>query len=159
MALNIFARLGDIKGESSDAKHKDEIEVLSFSWGLTHPAASAPGSGAGVGKPTVHDLSITHRIDRASPSLMQACASGTHLKEATITHRKAGGGQHEYFVVTMHDVVITGVTHAGDHSGPGAETVTMAFGKVHVVYTPQKADGSADAAVHFTYDLQADRVG
>ena len=31
MAIDIFAKIGDIKGESADSKHKDEIEVLSFS--------------------------------------------------------------------------------------------------------------------------------
>src|SRR5689334_12942732 len=90
MAADIFAKLGDIKGESIDDKHKDEIEVLSFSWGVLHPQASAGAGGGGgaQGKTTFHDLSIVHKIDKASPVLMQACATGTHLKDATITQRK-----------------------------------------------------------------------
>ena len=36
MASDIFAKIGDIKGESLDDKHKDEIEVLSWSWGVTN---------------------------------------------------------------------------------------------------------------------------
>jgi type VI secretion system secreted protein Hcp len=113
MASDIFAKLGDIKGESTDAKHTDEIEVLSFSWGVTNPAPSGSGGGAGAGKATFKDLSITHHIDKASPKLLEACATGTHLKDATITHRKAGKGQQEYLIIKMNDVIITGVTHEG----------------------------------------------
>ena len=84
MAADIFAKLGDIKGESLDDKHKDEIEVLSWSWGVTN-AVTLAGTGAGQGKAHFGDLSLTHKIDKASPVLMQACATGVHLKEATIT--------------------------------------------------------------------------
>jgi type VI secretion system secreted protein Hcp len=49
MAADIFAKIGDIKGESLDAKHKDEIEVLSFSWGVTNAGSPGAGSGAGTG--------------------------------------------------------------------------------------------------------------
>ena len=114
MASDIFAKIGDIKGESLDDKHKDEIEVLSFSWGVTNAAVVPGGGGGGAGKATFQDLSIVHNIDKATPLLLRACATGTHLKEATITHRKAGKGQQEFLIVKMNDVIITGVTHGGD---------------------------------------------
>jgi len=95
MAEDIFAKLGDIKGESLDDKHKDEIEVLSISWGLSNSGSMAHGSGGGEGKASFSDLSFMHNVDKASPVLMQACALGTHLKDATITHRKSGKGQQE----------------------------------------------------------------
>src|ERR1700704_1510183 len=76
MATDIFAKIGDIKGESLDAKHKDEIEVLSFSWGLTNGVSIGAGGGAGAGKATFQDLTIVHNIDKASPLLMKACATG-----------------------------------------------------------------------------------
>ena len=52
-----------------------------------------------------------HVIDKASPALMHACATGAHLKDATITHRKAGKGQAEYLIVKLSDILITGVNH------------------------------------------------
>jgi type VI secretion system secreted protein Hcp len=158
MAADIFAKLGDIKGESLDSKHKDEIEILSFSWGVTNAGSMAHGSGGGEGKATFHDLSFVHNIDKASPVLMQACATGTHLKEATITHRKAGKGQQEFLIVKMTDVIITGVTHGGSSDG-ASENVSMAFAKVALEYKPQKADGSLDAGIHFKYDLKAQKEG
>src|SRR5436190_24334926 len=147
MASDIFAKLGDIKGESLDSKHKDEIEVLSWSWGVTN-AVTLAGSGAGQGRASLHDFSFTHKIDKASPVLMQACATGVHLKEATMTHRKAGHGQQEFLVIKMNDVIVTGVTHGGSGENGHSENVSLAFAKVNVEYKPQKADGSLDAGVH-----------
>jgi type VI secretion system secreted protein Hcp len=155
MAADIFAKLGDIKGESLDDKHKDEIEVLSWSWGVTNAIAFA-GTGAAQGRASFRDLSFTHKIDKASPVLMQACATGVHLKEGTITHRKAGKGHQDYLVIKMNDVIITALTDS-DTESESAETVSLAFAKVNVEYKPQKPDGSLDAGIHFKYDLKAQK--
>ena len=157
MASDIFAKLGDIKGESLDDKHKDEIEVLSWSWGVTNAGSMGHGSGGGEGKASFHDLSFTHKVDKASPVLMQACATGVHLKEATITNRKAGKGQQEFLVIKMNDVIVTSVTHGNAGSDGASENVSIAFAKVNVEYKPQKADGSLDAGIHFKYDLKAQK--
>ena len=159
MASDIFAKIGDIKGESFDDKHKDEIEVLSFSWGVTNAGVVSPGGGAGAGKATFQDLSIVHHIDKASPLLLKACATGTHIKDAIITHRKAGKGQQEYLIVKLNDVIITGVTHGGASGQPFSESVSLAFAKVDLEYKPQKPDGSLDAGIHFKYDLKANKEG
>jgi type VI secretion system secreted protein Hcp len=158
MASDIFAKLGDIKGESGDSKHKDEIEVLSYSWGVTNAGSMAHGGGGGEGKATFHDLSFVHKIDKASPVLLQTCATGAHLKEATITHRKAGKEQHEYLVVKLSDVIVTGVTHGGSGDGD-SENISLSFAKVALEYKPQKPDGSLDAGVFFKYDLKANKAG
>jgi type VI secretion system secreted protein Hcp len=157
MAADIFAKIGDIKGESLDDKHKGEIEVLSWSWGLTHAASSA-GGGGGAGKASFHDLSFTHKIDKASPALMKACATGAHLKEATITHRKAGKGQQEFLIFKMNDLLVTAVTSDDSEHGQ-LETVSLAFAKIDLEYRPQKADGSLDAGIHFKYDIKANKEG
>jgi len=160
MASDIFAKIGDIKGESFDSKHKDEIEVFSFSWGVANAVSASPGTGAAVGKATFHDLNFVHHIDKASPSLLAACASGQHLKDATITHRKAGKGQQEYLIIKMNDVIITAVTHGGSAAdSPAFENVNLTFAKVDFEYKPQKADGSLDAGIHFKYDLKASKAG
>jgi type VI secretion system secreted protein Hcp len=158
MATDIFAKIGDIKGESLDDKHKDEIEVLSFSWGVTNSGTVSPGSGGGAGKATFHDLSIVHNLDKASPLLLKACATGTHIKDAIITHRKAGKGQQEYLIVKLNDVIITGVTHGGSAGGPATENVSLAFAKVDLEYKPQRPDGSLDAGVSFKYDIKANKI-
>ena len=159
MAASIFARIGTIKGESLDARHKDEIEVLSWSWGVSQSGATAHGGGGGAGKASFHDFNFTHHVDRASPALMRACATGEHLKDATITVRKAGKGQQEYLVVKLNDVLITGVVHGGTSGAAASETVSLVFAKVDFEYKPQKADGSLDAGIHFKFDIKSSKVG
>jgi type VI secretion system secreted protein Hcp len=156
VAADIFAKLGDIKGESLDDKHKDEIEVLSWSWGITTAGIVGSGTGAALGRSGFKDLSFTHKIDKASPLLMKACATGVHLKEATITHRKAGKGQQEFLVIKMNDVIVTAMADS-DSSAESVETVSLAFAKVNLEYKPQKPDGSLDAGIHFKYDLKANK--
>src|SRR3954471_11967315 len=159
MASDIFAKLGDIKGESLDDKHKDEVEVMSYSWGVSNAGSMNYGTGGGEGKANFHDLSITHKVHKPSPVLRQYCATVCHLKEATITHRKAGKGQQEYLVIKLNDVIITGVTHGGGAGQPIVENVTLAFAKVDLEYKPQKQDGSLDVGVHFKYDLKSNKEG
>ena len=144
MASDIFAKLGDIKGESLDAKHKDEIEVLSYSWGVTNAGSMGHGSGGGEGKATFHDLSFVHAIDKASPVLMQACATGVHIKEGTITAPQGRQGTAGVPDLKMNDIIVTGVQHGGSGDGH-SENVSLAFAKVSLEYKPQKPDGSLDA--------------
>jgi type VI secretion system secreted protein Hcp len=160
MAADIFAKLGDIKGESLDSKHKDEVEVLSWSWGVNQSGALGPGGGSGVGKANFNDFNFTHHVDKASPVLLRACATGEHIKEATITVRKAGKSQHEYLIIKMSDIIITGVAPSGSgDSAATAESVALRFAKVDYEYKPQKADGSLDAGIHFKYDIKSNKEG
>ena len=159
MAVSIFARIGTIKGESRDAKHKDEIEVLSWSWGVSQTGTMAPGGGGGKGKASFHDFNFTHHVDKASPLLMKACAAGEHIKEAIITVRKAGKGQQEYLVIKLSDVLVTSVSTSVSAEGDTIEGVSLASAKVDLEYKPQKADGSLDVGIHFKYDLKANKEG
>jgi type VI secretion system secreted protein Hcp len=157
MPSDTFLKIGDIKGESLDAKHKDEIEVLTFSWGVSNASSMAHGGGGGEGKASFQELSFTHGVDRASAALWQACSTGTHIKEATIVRRKAGKGQQEFFIVKLTDVIVTSVTES-ENGGDGlTENVSLAFAKVAFEYKPQKADGSLDAGINFKYDIKAQK--
>jgi type VI secretion system secreted protein Hcp len=159
MASDIFVKIGNIPGESFDARHKDEIEVISFTWGLSLAARVTTESGGASGKPTIRELSFVHAIDKATPKLLHACAAGTHLPDATITHRRAGGQQQEFLIVRLSDVQITSVSQGGGSDQSATETVSLAFGTIDFEYRSQKADGSLDAGDHFTYDLTSHQEG
>ena len=159
MASDIFAKIGDIKGESLDSKHKDEIELLSWSWGVQQSGTMAHGGGGGEGKASFNDFNFTHHVDKASPVLMKACATGDHLKEATITVRKAGKGQQEFLIIKMNDILITSVNPSGSGDSATAESVALQCSKVDLEYKPQKADGSLDAGLHFKYDIKGNKEG
>ncbi len=160
MAASIFARIGTIKGESRDARHRDEIEVLSWSWGVSRSGAVGHGGGGGTGRASFRDFTFTHHVDKASPLLMKACATGQHLADAKVTVRKAGQGQQEYLVITMTDVLVTAVSSGVSAEGDTTmEEVVLSFAKVDLEYKPQKPDGSLDVGVHFRYDVKAQREG
>ena len=91
---------------------------------------------------------------------MKTCATGEHIKDATITVRKAGKGSQEYLVIKMMDVLVTSVSTSLSVEGDGAvEGVALAFAKVDLEYKPQKPDGSLDAGIHFKYDVKASKAG
>jgi type VI secretion system secreted protein Hcp len=159
VASDIFAKIGSIKGESLDAKHKDEVEVLSWSWGVSQAGSPGTGGGAAAGKASFSDFHFTHYIDKATPQLLRACATGEHFKEATVTTRKAGRGQQEYLIIKMSDVLVTSVQPALSGGDVGVESVSVQAGKVALEYRPQKADGSLDAGVFFKYDIKAHKEG
>ena len=152
MAVDVFLKLADVKGESKDDKHKDEIEVLSWSWGISNPVDARAGAGKGAGKANFGDLNFMHALDKASPVLMKACTMGDHFKEATLTSRKAGKGQQEYLIVKLKEVFVSSVQPSGSSEHP-MESVSLVFGHIDLEYKPQKDDGSLDAGVHFIYDL------
>ena len=161
MATDIHMKIDGIKGEATTDKHKDEIEVLSWHWGVTHPV-SYSGTGMSGGKANVQDLSIEKHIDKASPNLLRACATGWHISEVIVTERKAGPGQQEFLTIKLSDVLITGVHPSANAAGGSAglvEGVTLQCAKVDLEYKPQKADGSLDAGIHFKYDIKANKEG
>lgn len=153
MAVDVFLKLGDIKGESTDSKHAGEIEVLSWSWGIAQTGTMGYGGGGGAGKANFSDLSFMHALDKASPVLMKACAMGEHLADATLTARKVGKGPQDYLIVKMKEIFITSIQPSGSTEHP-MESVSLQFGHVDLEYKPQKADGSLDAGIHFIFDIK-----
>ena len=89
---------------------------------------------------------------------MKACATGQHIKEATVTHRKAGKGQQEFLIIKMNDILITSVQPAAS-ADTLMEAVSLQMAKVNLEYKPQKADGSLDAGVFFKYDIKVNKEG
>ncbi|CDO31877.1 Hcp family type VI secretion system effector [Mycolicibacterium porcinum] len=159
MSTEIFAKIGDIKGESTDARHPDEIDVVSFSWGVAQTGPTGGGGGGGAGRATFQDLLIVHTIDSATPALLLACATGRHLPQATISHRKAGENQQDYLTVKLSDVTITALTQNGLESQPYTETVSLRFTKVDLLYRRRRPDGSLDEGQHFIFDVRTNQPG
>jgi type VI secretion system secreted protein Hcp len=157
---DIFFKFGDIQGESTDDRHRDEIDVLAWTWGLVQSGPNATGGGGGAGRAHFSDFSFTHHFDKASPNLMRACATGVHVNDAILTERKAGSGQQEFLIIRMSDVIVTSVQPSGSGSDDGpVEQVSVQCAVVDVEYRPQRADGSLDASIHFKYDIRANREG
>lgn len=158
MAVDYFLKLDTIPGGSTDAAHKDEIQLDGFSWGATNAARAGAGAGVGAGKVQLNDLSVTMAASSASPKLFVACASGTHLKSATLSARRAGGKQQDFLVLKFTDVVVTSYQAAGSAGGDTlVDGATLGYAKVEVEFRPQKPDGSPGAAVKGGWDVKANK--
>ena len=154
MAVDMFLKLDDVKGESKDSKHKDEVDVLAWSWGMSQSGTTHMGGGGGAGKVNVQDLSLTKYVDKSSPNLIMATCNGKHYKEALLTVRKAGEKPLEYIKVTMKEVLVSSVSTGGSGGEDRlTENVTLNFGWFKVEYTPQKADGTCDAAIEAVWNI------
>ncbi|HMF55829.1 MAG TPA: type VI secretion system tube protein Hcp [Pyrinomonadaceae bacterium] len=140
-AVDMFLKLDGVKGESADNKHKDEIHIESFSWGMNQMGTHGAGGGGGAGKVSVHDISVTKLLDKSSPTLMLFCCNGKHIKEGLITVRKAGENPVEYLKIKLTDILISGVQEAGHGSALLSENLTLNFAKFRVEYQMQGSDG------------------
>lgn len=154
MAVDMFLKIDDVKGESVDSKHKGTIDVLAWSWGMSQSGTTHVGGGGGAGKVSVQDISLTKYVDKGSPALVSACCSGKHFKEATLIVRKAGDKPLEYIKITMKEVIISSISTGGSGGEDRlTENVTLNFAEFKLEYTPQKPDGSGDAAVEAAWNI------
>jgi len=159
MAVDMFLKLEGIDGEAQDAAHKDEIDVLAWSWGASQSGTTHMGKGGGGGKANIQDLSFTHYVDSATNNLLQRVFDGKHIKEGTLVVRKAGGSPLEYLTIKMTDIMVASV----DTGGSGGEdrlteNVTLNFSVVDLTYKPQKEDGSADADRKAGWDIAENKT-
>jgi type VI secretion system secreted protein Hcp len=158
-AVDYFLKIDGIDGESADSKHKGEIDVESWSWGESQAGAAAHGGGGGAGKVSMQDFHFVMKVNKASPRLLLACASGEHIKQAVLTCRKAGKDQQDFLQVRFTDLLVSSYQTAGDVSADAAGTdrVSLNFAKIEMEYWPPSAGGKLGDSVKVGWDLQANQ--
>lgn len=142
----MFIKISGIDGESQDAEHLNEIDVISWMWEVKQSSAMLSGSGGGAGKASVSDLSFVHQFDKASPNLAKYCFTGKHIDQVVLTMRKAGGVPHEFSRIAMYDVVITHVAPLATGTGC-RENVSLSFATMKHEYILQNSLGGSGGAV------------
>ncbi|ACB36341.1 protein of unknown function DUF796 [Leptothrix cholodnii SP-6] len=158
MAVDMFIKIGDIKGESKDDAHKTEIDVLAWSWGLSQSGSAHMGGGAGAGKVSVQDISLTKYVDSSSTALIVAACKGTHIKQATLTVRKAGDTPLEYIKITLDEVMVSSLSTGGSGGEDRlTENVTLNFAKFKVEYTIQADTGGKGTTSTAAWDIPANK--
>ena len=152
-----FLKLDGIPGESADAKHKDEIDVLAFSWGVSQTGTAATGGGGGAGKAAFDDLLLVARTSKASPHLWLACAKGTHIKSAVLTCRRRGKASLEFLTIALEDVLVSSYEVDGSDEEPPLDQFTLAYGKVETKYTPADKTGKPLPPIGTGWDLKSSK--
>ncbi|MGI9034799.1 MAG: Hcp family type VI secretion system effector [Pyrinomonadaceae bacterium] len=154
-SVDYFLKIAGIQGESQDAKHKDEIDVMSWSWGATNAGTMAHGGGGGAGKVSMQDFHFTMRVNKATPKLALAMSNGTHIPECLLTLRKAGKDQQEFLKIKFSDVLISSYLTSGSGGEmEGSESCSFNYSKIEYEYRPQKKDGTLDGPVTFNWSVK-----
>jgi type VI secretion system secreted protein Hcp len=160
MAVDMFLKITDVKGESKDKAHAAEIEIESFSWGATQLGTSSHGTGGGAGKVSMNDFHFVMRNNSASPTLFLFCANGKHLSEAKLTCRKAGGKQEKFLEVTMNDVLISSYQTGGSGAGEvPLDQVSLNYSKITIDYLAQNEKGITSSAGKKWWDMKTNTGG
>jgi type VI secretion system secreted protein Hcp len=155
-----FLKIDGIPGDSTDAVHKEEIDVQAWSWGASNSGSSpGGGSGGGAGKVSFQDFHFVSRISRATPKLFLSCATGTHHKEATLSGvRSIGKGKgNDLLKYKLRDVTVSSFQHGDSPDGDPVDSFSLTFGKVDVSFFPQSATGKLEPPISAGYDLKANK--
>jgi len=158
--VDFFLKIEGIEGESQDHKHKSEIDLESWSFGESQHGTSHAGGGGGAGKVSMQDFHFVMRVNKASPKLFLACATGEHIKKATLTCRKAGKEQQEYLKWNFTDLLISSYQTGGSSHGDAlpVDQISFNFSKVEVEYKEQKPDGTLGGLVKTGYDVKLQKT-
>lgn len=159
MSVDYFLKLEGIEGESQDDAHRDEIDILSWSWGMSQSGTMHVARGGGAGKVSVSDLNIVKFVDKASPILAQRNASGKHIPKGTLVCRKAGESPLEYLTIKLENILISSYNVGGsDGDERLSENVSLNFAKCEYSYVPQMDDGTGGPEVIFSLNIPTNVV-
>ena len=158
MAVDMFIKIKGHDGESKDDKHKKQIDVLAWSWGMSQSGTFHTGGGGGSGKVNVQNLSFTKWVDIATPTLMLACCNGEHIEEAELFVRKAGKDPLEYIVITMKKIIVSSISTGGSGGEDRlTENVSLNFAEVSFKYVQQADKGGEDAKKTLKWNIEENK--
>ncbi len=154
-----YLKIDGIEGESKDDKHKNEIDIETWSWGQTNVGDAAYRGGEGAGKVSAQDFHFVMKVNKASPKLMEACASGEGIKKAVLTATKAGKTEQDFLKVTLNDFIVSSYQTLGGASTDvlPSDQITLNFSKMEMEYKEQQAGGSLGGSVRGGWDYKANK--
>lgn len=144
----VYLMVDGVDGEATATGFEGQIVLDSFQLGANNPTSIGAGGGAGAGKVTLSNFTVSKRTDASSVPLFLACCKGDHFANAEVTIRRAGGEQIEFLKYTFDTLFVEDISWSGGTGDEGPmETLSLAYGSVEMTYTPQNADGTAGSAI------------
>jgi len=161
LKMPIYMKFGDVKGESTEGKHKDWINIESCSFGVVRSGTGAATSGAGgstTGHAMFQDVSFHKPVDKATPLLFKHACKGLHAKEVCVDFTETNEkGEVMHMQLKLYDAIvssqsISGQGHGG-HTHP-TESLTLNFHKIWMSDAPKKTGSGLAAAVKYGWDVR-----
>jgi type VI secretion system secreted protein Hcp len=156
--FDAYLKIDGIPGESTADGYKDQIEILSYSHGVSQPAAASASSagGASVGRCEHQDFTIVKELDKASPLLAQHCCNGKHIPLIVLTLVRAGGDKPVAFMeYKLTNNIVSSIAPSGSKDGFPLESVSFNYGKIEWTYIQQKrADGAGGGKTTGSWNLE-----
>lgn len=154
-----FLKLDGVPGDSTDAAHKGEIQLLAFSWGVSNPGSASSSGGAGAGKANFSDFNFTAHTSKASPLLMLNTATGKHLKSATLTgSRRVRGGSQDFLKIELTEVLITSYQQGASGGELPTDSSSLRFGKIKYTFESQSPNGTPGTTTSATWDIISNKT-
>ena len=152
MASEIYLKVDGVDGEATADKFEKQIVLDSFQLGAHNPTSIGTGGGAGSGKVTLSNFTVSKRTDTSSVPLFLACCKGTHFENAVVTVRRAGGDQIKFLTYTFNVLFVEDINWSGGAGDEPVETLSFAYGSVEMGYTPQDSTGGEGAEIMGGWD-------
>ena len=143
-----FARVDGIPGESVSMGHRDEIDIVTLHWCVTHETGPGGGGGGGAGRAVADGVVIGKHTDLATVPLTEACATGRHIEQVVITLERGAKPPFRFLTVALEDVIVTRVNSSWSGGLPDEE-VSLGFNRICWEYRR----GPGAGAVRFCFDV------
>lgn len=157
MAVDYFLKLDGIEGESLDEKHKNEIQIMSWSWGANNVSSVSGTGGSGAGKVSLSDFNIMTNFDKATPKFFKSVCAGTHIKAGTMSAIKAGADGKPYLKVDFKELFVTALQMSGSSEIPTV-SVSFSYNEIKIDYSTQNEQGNLTSTGPVGYDLKGNKL-
>jgi type VI secretion system secreted protein Hcp len=157
MAVDFFLKLDGITGESTDDKHKDWIQLLSWSWGASQVTSVSGTGGSGAGKADLSDFSVMKFLDKSSTPLFKSLCMGTHIKTGSMEAVKSGAGGKPFLKVDFQEMFVTSQQNSASSEVP-SESVSFSYNQISIEYSQQNEQGILTTTGKVTYNTKTNKT-
>jgi type VI secretion system secreted protein Hcp len=157
MAVDYFLKLDGIQGESSDTNHKDDIQIMSWSWGASQVSSVSGTGGSGAGKADLSDFSVMTNFDKATPKFFKSICAGTHIKTGTLSATKSGADGKPYLKVDFKELFVSSLQISASSEIPSV-SISFTYNEIKIDYSTQNEQGNLTSTGPITFNLKEHKL-
>jgi type VI secretion system secreted protein Hcp len=163
MAGDMFLKIEGIDGESSDEAHPNWIEIESWNINFNQTVAQSGKSTGGARtaeRVNITDLNVTKVMDKSTPEIMFACATGKHIPTVLIEVCRASEKKEKYWEIKMTDVLISSVSPGQGTGTIPMDSISFNPGSIEWTYTEMShGPGKPGGPIKHNWDMLKNKGG